>query len=676
MSAPVPSQPEHGIVIARDLMVPMRDGVRLATDLYRPARDGEPLPGTFPAILGRTSYDKGSPQMWIEPVGEFFARRGYVAVVQDLRGRHRSEGRGQYFHTANPNEGPDGYDTVEWIAAQPWSNGRVGTLGSSHGAIVQQVMALHRPPHLSAIWPDVGPTNIHAHEAREGGAMALHMFGALFLHAHDAQEIRDDPEAKRVIERAMERMRELVFETPFRPGRTPLRVVPNLEKTLFDYYFRGTYDEFWAQECCDQTRHFDRHADVPGTYSGGWFDPFSAATTGYYAAMAARGGTPQRLIMGPWAHPTMRGPGSTWTGDVDFGPEARWGDAVYNAERLRWFDRWLKDEPNGVEDEPPVRIFVMGGGDGRRTAEGKLGHGGRWRAEREWPLARTRHTAYYLRADGRLSPEPPGYGDTFGARNGPDPRPGSPARNGPDPPGTRPQAGWDTPARNGPPASFTFDPENPVPTVGGAVTGFYEMLPLPEGLHPAFTSPRARMRSIVLEGPTHQREAPGVVGARPPYPLLAERPDVLVFQTPPLEHDLEVTGSVVVDLWVSSSAPDTDFTAKLVDVYPPNADRPEGYHLGLVDSIIRARFRAGWEREEPMTPGEVYSLRIVLPPTSNLFQAGHRIRLDVSSSNFPRFDVNPNTGEPLGRHTRLVSARNTVYLDNAHPSRVVLPIIP
>ena len=633
----MPRQPEHGVVIARDLMVPMRDGVRLATDVYRPARDGEPLPGRFPAVLGRTSYDKSSPQMWVAPVGEFFARHGYVAVVQDLRGRHRSEGTGQYFHTANPNEGPDGYDTVEWIAAQPWSNGRVGTVGSSHGAIVQQVMALHRPPHLSAIWPDVGPTNIHAHEAREGGAMALHMFGALFLHAHDAQEIRDDPEAKRVIERAMERMRELVFETPFRPGQTPLRVVPNLEKTLFDYYYRGAYDDFWAQECCDQTRHFDRHADVPGTYSGGWFDPFASATTGYYAAMAARNRTPQRLVMGPWAHPTMRGPGSTWTGDVDFGPEAAWGDALYNAERLRWFDRWLRDAENGVEAEPPVRIFVMGGGDGGRTAEGKLRHGGRWRAEREWPLARARPTPYYLRADGLLSPEPPD---------------------------------------DDPPASFAFDPTQPVPTIGGAVTGFYEMLPLPEGLHPAFASPRARMRSIVLEGPTHQREGPGVVGARPPYRLLAERPDVLVFQTPPLERDVEVTGPVAVELSVSSSAPDTDFTSKLLDVYPESSDRPEGYHLALVDSIVRARYRNGPEREELMTPGALYRVRIDLPPTSNLFRAGHRIRLDVSSSNFPRFDVNPNTGEPVGRHTRLVAATNTVYRDRDRPSRVVLPIIP
>ena len=179
------SAPEYGIVIAKDVMVPLRDGVRLACDVYRPARDGEYASGGFPTILGRTSYDKTSQQMWVEPVANFFTTRGYAVVLQDLRGRHRSEGTGQYFHTANPREGEDGYDTVEWIAAQPWSNGRVGMVGASHGGIVQTAASLTRPPHLTALWVDVAPTNVFAHEAREGGAMALHMFGALFLHAHD-----------------------------------------------------------------------------------------------------------------------------------------------------------------------------------------------------------------------------------------------------------------------------------------------------------------------------------------------------------------------------------------------------------------------------------------------------------------------------------------------------------
>lgn len=626
-----------GIVIAKDVMVPMRDGVRLATDVYRPARDGEPLPGPFPAILGRTSYDKTSGPMWVEPVAEFFTRRGYVVVLQDLRGRHRSEGTGQYFHTVNPREGDDGYDTIEWIAAQPWSSGRVGMVGSSHGAIVQQVAALRRPPHLSAIWPDVGPTNIHAHEAREGGATCLHMFGAQFLHAHDAQELRDDPAGRHTIEVAMERLGEVVMallEGPLRPGQTPLRVVPNLEQTFFEYYRRGVYDDFWAQDCCDQTRHFDQHADVPGVYSGGWFDPFSAATTDYYARMAARNTTPQRLLMGPWSHTTMRGLGTSATGDVDFGPAARWGDAVYNRERLRWFDRWLKGEPTGVEADPPVRIFVMGGGSGRRNAAGRIEHGGRWRDEREWPLARAVATRLYLRADGRLTDAAP-----------------------------RPDE---------PPSGFDADPMHPVPTVGGAVTGFYELVPVPPGMNRLYLSPRARMRSIVLDGPAHQREAPDVVASRPPYPLLADRPDVLVFQTEPLAQALEVTGPVEVHLRVSASTVDADVTAKLVDVYPPSDDYPDGYHMLLVDSIRRARFRDGYEREELMEPGTAYDLTIALPPVSNLFAPGHRVRIDVAGSNFPRFDVNPNTGEPLGQHTHTVVAHTEV-----HPgSHVVLPVVP
>ena len=630
------SPPEYGIVVAKDVMVPMRDGIRLATDIYRSARDGEPVPGPLPTILGRTSYDKLWPQLWVEPVADFFPPRGYAVVIQDVRGRHKSEGTGEYFHTANIHEGADGYDTVEWIAAQHWSNGRVGMVGSSQGGITQTAAALTRPPHLTAIWVDVAPTNIFEHEAREGGAMGLHMFGALFLHAHDAQEIRGDPVATREIMEGMERMRELVGSMPFKPGQTPLRVVPNLEKTLFDYYYRGEYDDFWAMESCDQARYFDKAADIPGVFSGGWYDPFAVAATGQYVAMAEKNSTPQRLSMGPWNHGGRRS-GQTYAGDVDFGPEARYGYEVYNEQRLRWFDRWLKDIPNGLESDPPVRIFVMGGGDGRRNRDGRLNHGGRWRDEREWPPARTQHVRYNLRSAGGLTTE--------------------------------------APAQDDPPASYTHDPEHPVPTIAGNVTGLSELVKLPEGVVTSAIDPRAYMRSIVMDGGAHQKEEPWIFGATPPYPPLAARADVLVFQTDPLEHDLEVTGAIDVELWVSSSAVDTDFTAKLVDAYPPNEDYPTGYHLNLVDSIIRARYRNGYERGELMEPGNVYRVRIALPPISNLFKAGHRIRLDISSSNFPRFDVNPNTGEPMGRHTHALKARNTVFLDGERASHLVLPVV-
>jgi putative CocE/NonD family hydrolase len=627
---------DYGVVVEENVMVLMRDGVGLATDIYRPSADGEPIPGPLPTILGRTSYDKTWRSLWVEPVANYFTPRGYVVVLQDLRGRGKSEGIGQYFHTANVHEGEDGYDTVEWIAAQAWSNGRVGMTGSSHGGLVQTVAALTRPPHLTTIWVDVAPTNIFEHEAREGGAMALWMFAALFLHAHDAPEIRDDPERKRMILKGWQNVRELVQSMPFKPGETPLRAVPNLEKTLFDYYYRGEYDEFWAMEACNQEPHFEKSADIPGVFSGGWYDPFAVAMTGQYVSMAAKNGTPQRLDMGPWNHGGRRS-GATYAGDVDFGSDASYGTEGYGAQRLRWFDRWLKDVPNGVEDDPPVRIFVMGGGDGRRNQDGRLNHGGGWRSEREWPLARTEHVKYYLRAAGGLSTERPGEAETA--------------------------------------VSHNHDPRHPVPTIS-ASSGVGVLLPLPEGFDLETDDAKEYMDAIFPDGGAHQKEGPDLVGARPPYPVLADRHDVLVFQTELLESDVELTGAVDVNLWMSSSAVDTDFTARLLDVYPASHDYAEGYHLNISDSIIRVRYRNGFEKEEMMEPGDVYRVRVALPPISNLFKAGHRIRIDIASSNFPRFDVNPNTGEPMGRHTHMVSARNTVYLDSGRPSHVVLPMVP
>ncbi|MEA2597934.1 MAG: uncharacterized protein QOF01_4403 [Thermomicrobiales bacterium] len=640
MKHPEPRKPEYGMVIAKDVMIPMRDGVRLAADIYRPALDGEPVPGPLPTILGRTSYDKTSHWMWIEPVANFFTPRGYVVVVEDLRGRYKSEGKGQYYHVANPHDGQDGFDTIEWIAAQPWSNGKVGMVGSSHGAMTQTTAALANPPHLSAIWPDVGPISNHAHHIREGGAMCLHMFGAQFLHAFEAQELQDDPVAKVAFEREMARLRDWVWMTPFKRGLTPLSKVPGIEETLFNYYTRGAYDDWWGADFNDYERYFDRHADCAGTFSGGWYDPYAIATTRHFSAMAAKNSKPQRLLMGPWTHETMR-QDVTWAADVDFGPDSFMGNAQYNAHRLRWFDRWLRGDENGVENDPPVQIFVMGGGDGHKTINGKLFHGGTWRAEHEWPLSRAVPTTLYLRTDGGLTLEEPGDGDCS--------------------------------------RSFTFDPAHPVPTISANVTGFFELVPVGDKIEEGYDKLvpwRARMRSIVNPGATHQREAPGIVGAQPPYPLLAHRPDVLVFQTEPLPEPIEVTGAIEVNLWISSSAPDTDFTAKLIDVYPPNSDYPEGYHMNLGDSIIRCRYRDGWDREDLMTPGESYRVQIALPPTSNLFNTGHRIRIDISSSNFPRFEMNPNTGEPIGRHTHVEKAQNAVHLDLPRPSHMILPVIP
>jgi putative CocE/NonD family hydrolase len=349
---------------------------------------------------------------------------------------------------------------------------------------------------------------------------------------------------------------------------------------------------------------------------------------------------PIKLILGPWIHGEHM---HSAHGEVDFGPAAAIDGYAF---RLRWYDRWLKGVTNGAENDAPVRIFVMGGGSEARTLEGRHLHGGVWRDEHEWPLARTRWTPYYLHADGSLSPESPR-----------EPRSST---------------------------SYSFDPHDPVPTIGGNISSAV---------------------GIMQQGAWDQKCGPQVWNCTNALPLSTRR-DVLVFQTPPLAQDVEVTGPIDVKLWASSSVVDTDFTAKLIDVHPPTADSPAGIDMNLEDGIIRARFRDEVAAEfcktagqpcaasansssgarqgaegaaappELMHPGEIYQFIIQLYPTSNLFKKGHRIRLDVSSSNFPRFDVNPNTGEPLNQQRRFAIAVNTIYHDAQHPSHVVLPIIP
>jgi putative CocE/NonD family hydrolase len=621
----------YGIVLAKDVRVRTRDGIELATDVYRPGRDGEWAEGRFPTILCRTPYDR-TDRRYTE-IADFFVPHGYAVCLQDLRDRYASDGTGDYFHTVTRQQGEDGYDTIEWIAAQPWSNGRVGTVGSSYAGITQVRAALEDPPHLAAIWPDVVPTNSFHHQSREGGAMQLHMFWALFIHAQDAQDIRDDWDKQLEVWDDLKNLRALFWRFPFGKGETSLRHTPTLEQALVDYTTRGAYDDYWAQISNDFTAYYDRHADVPGTFTTGWYDGFPHSDSEYFAAMAAKNTTPQRLIVGPWSHVGMRGDAS-WTLDVDFGPDSVWGVDRYFAEQLRFFDAYLRDDGEPLAD-PPVRIFVMGGGSGRRTELGKLDHGGHWRDEQEWPPARTVHETWHLGGDGSLSPEPPERAE---------------------------------------PRRFTYDPEHPVPTIGGNYCAVGELPADGPGMEPMWArllNPVLRLRNVLTPGPADQRESPEFFASREPYPRLSERADVLVYRSEPLAEPVEVTGRVEVRLRVSSSAPDTDFTAKLVDVHPANEDYPEGYDMLLCDSVIRCRYRNGFEREELMEPGEEVEVSILLPPTSNLFAAGHRIRVDVSSSNFPRLDRNPNTGEPIGRHTHMVVAEQTVL-----GGEVVLPVIP
>ena len=596
--------PEYGVVVEKNLMIPVRDRVRLAADTYRPAREGKPSPGRFPALLTRTPYDKRGS----EGEGRYYAARGYIVVANDTRGRYASEGT---WHGL-ADDPQDGLDVVEWIAAQEWSNGKVGTFGTSYPGGTQHALAEMNPPHLVAMVPIDSLSNCAVSGMRHGGAFELRFMNWIFqTGAPNSKAALANPALRQALLESGLRIREHADSLPVRKGTTPLRVVPEYEDWMVEALRSGPEAPFWHIKGMSVVDHIKDYADVPVLHVTGWYDSWTRQVTMNYEALVHAKKSPQRLVVGPWTH---GGQGSNIAGEVEFTADAAIDLLAF---RLRWYDRWLKGEKNGVDDDPPVLLYVMGTGDDHRSGGGRLKHGGSWRPEREWPLARARATVYYLRGDGSLDLNPP----------------------------ARPPAQ----------TTYTFDPFHPVPTVGGNISS---------------------NQGLITAGGYDQRPRNDTHGAGNRLPL-SERRDVLVYRTSPLDSDLEVTGTVEVKLWISSTAPDTDFTAKLIDEIPPNPDYPLGFDLNIGDSILRTRYREGLDHQAaPLKPGEVVPITIRLYPTSNVFKKGHRLRLDVSSSNYPRFDVNPNTGDPLGDYRRIVTADNTVHHDAGHPSRVILPVIP
>src|SRR5688572_6029653 len=622
MAAPA-QEPEYEMVVTRDVMVPMRDAVRLATDIYRPARTGAAVEERFPVILERTPYDKTAasrsertpdvarPKSRAE-VAAFSVRRGNVVVYQDCRGRYASGGE----FVKYLSDGDDGYDTCAWIVKQPWSNGRVGTMGLSYAAHTQGALGSAGAPGVAAMFLDSGGfSNAYQGGIRQGGAFELKQATWAFNQALESPEIQRDP-AKLAAMRAID-IRDWFRRLPWRRGDSPVTLAPEYEDYLFEQWEHGVFDDYWKQLGIYAEGFYDQYVDAAMVHMSSWYDAYARTATDNYVGLSKRKRGPVRLIMGPWTHGDRQ---LTYVGDVDFGRAATLDGNVatdFLTLRARWFDRWLKGERNGVDGEPPVRIFVMGGGSGRKNAAGRLDHGGRWRSERDWPIPDTRWTPYYLQRDGSVSVVRSSSTDAF--------------------------------------REYRFDPRHPVPTIGGTVTSG---------------------QPVMVGGAFDQREGPRFFGSTEPYRALADRPDVLVFETPPLEADLEVTGPISANLWISSDCPDTDFTMKLVDVYPPNADYPDGFAMNVADGILRVRYRDSWERPSMMTPGTAYPIRVTAFPTSNLFARGHRIRLDISSSNFPHFDVNPNTGEAEAKATSCRVATNRVFMDASRPSHVVLPLIP
>ena len=597
--------PEFEFVVKSNVAVAMRDGVKLATDVYLPARGGAVVPGKHPVILARTPYNKSGGAKF----GRYFAERGYAVVSQDTRGRYGSEG---VWHWLS-DDGRDGEDCARWIEQQSWSNGRIGMLGTSYVGGTQHALAMTKAPQLATVIPVDAVSNMGRQSMRNGGAFEMRFWNWIILNAGRGSRAAQDPATAAVLKEMADNRHEYLKRMPLRYGTTPLALAPEFEDWLIQAMRHGADDAFWSQNAI--LDYPDQYKDIPIYLVGGWYDSWAGNTSNNYIALRRTLKSPIYLIMGPWIHGAQ---GRFSHGQVTFGEAA----AIKDEWEWRgdWFDRWLQNRDDVIGKKAPfltpVRLFIMGTGDGRKTDNGLLNHGGYWRDEKEWPIARARLTPYYLHAGGKLDAAKPNSARASTA--------------------------------------YDFDPRDPVPTIGGNISS---------------------ADGIMQSGAWNQRGSEKIWNWSKPVPLSA-RSDVLVFQTEPLPADVEVTGEIEVKLWASSSALDTDFTAKLVDVYPPTKDYPGGFDLNIEDGILRARFRETLKKEKLMTPGTVYPFTIKLYPTANVFKKGHRIRVDISSSNFPRFDVNPNTGEPLAEHRRMVIATNTIFHDRDHPSQIVLPIVP
>lgn len=614
---PKPERISDRLLRYRDVMIAMRDGVRLATDIYMPA-DSE---GPFHVVLERTPYGKHLPSraelapgsdapMPREETAAAFCAAGYALIFQDCRGRHRSQGT----FTKYTAEAPDGYDTIAWIADQRWCSGKVGTMGLSYAAHTQMAAACLAPPALSGMILDSGGfSNAYRCGIRQGGAFELKQATWAWNHAQDSRACEADPTLRAAL--AAEDVVAWFKRMPWSKGNSPVRWEPEYEAYLLDQWHHGNFDDYWKVVGLYAAGYYDEIPDIPVLLMSSWYDVYVPTTFENLAGLNHGIHRPQ-VIMGPWTHGNRT---KRIFGDVDFGPDAIFDGNVgdnWCAFRIACFDRWLKGE-NAPTTDTSIRLFLMGGGSGRRTPDGHLDHGGHWISATQWPLPEAHPTAFYLHADGGLSTQRPVSQDAH--------------------------------------LAYDFDPQNPVPTIGGALTS----------------------GRPVFEGGAHdQREDDRFFGCETPGLPLSARPDVLAFETEPLAEDVALVGPIEVELWVSSNAPDTDFTAKLVDVHPPSVDYPTGFAMNLTDGIFRCRYRASWEEPKPINPGEIF--RIVIEPfaTANLFKAGHSIRLDISSSNFPKFDVNPNTGEAEGTGRTFNIARNTVHLSAERPSRIILPIVP
>ncbi|HEY2642532.1 MAG TPA: CocE/NonD family hydrolase [Galbitalea sp.] len=572
-----------GVIVERDVWIPMRDGVRLQADVWRPA-----TPGRYPVLLQRTPYNRADSfavivNAGIEPLRA--VSEGFVVVIQDTRGRFGSEGVFDPFK----NEAADGFDTIEWLATQSYSNGRVGMYGASYYAATQLLAATANPPALRAIAPQATASDYHDDWTYRGGALQLGftLYWALGLAGAEAQRRRAAGENVDALETELQKLSADPWAAYRARPLASLEALGALLPAWNDWLGHPARDDFWRSiSIAEQFTHID----VPALHIGGWFDIFLHGTLANYRGLASRpDASQQRLVIGPWAHAVAYDA----LGEVEYGASASAAALDLTRLQLDWFAGFLKPNETRIASAP-VRVFMMG-----ENA---------WRDEDAWPPTRARKQLLYL-----------------GGSDVPD------VRFTGELSGDFPEASQS--------ATYTFNPNDPVPTTGGAtfLPGAYV------GLH------------------SGQRDQSAV----------EQRADVLSYTTATLGHDLELCGPVSATVWASTSADDTDWTAKLVDVHP------DGRALNVCDGIIRARYANGSEAEEFVPSGTVRAYRIDLGATAITIGSGHALRLEISSSNFPRFDVNPGYRGDVASATAddFVVATQQVFHGGAYPSHLELTVV-
>ena len=571
------------VLVEKHVRVPMRDGVVLRADVYRPADAADPG-RAVPGVVTRTPYDKeqsGGGLVTVVPSALKLAERGYAVVVCDTRGRYASQGDFQPFH----QEIDDGYDTIEWTAAQDWCNGDTAVYGPSYVGATTMLAARSQPPSLRCAVPIITADDYYDGWTYQGGAFQLGFIGlwgsGLAATGYLQQEHRR-PQAG-----GAATMQALTGNAFRLLGSRPLADMPGIGMEgvapyWHDWLQHETRDDFWESVC--HSADYSRF-QVPMLHIGGWFDIFGIGTVRNYRGIAAQGNPQQHLIMGPWAHTNY----DRWLGDMEFGPAGAAVGANVIADINVFLDRHLKGRDRDLAD---VRWFLMGANE--------------WRTSPSWPPPEAQPRSFYLRSDGGANTR---LGDGWLA----------------DDPGPDDQR-WD---------DYLFSAYKPVMSEGGSLL----------------------QMAIGQPGPRDQSK-------------IEMRDSVLCYTTPPLARDLDAAGPVTVELFVASDRVDTDFTAKLVDV------QPDGAPISLTDGIIRCRFREGLDREVWLTPGEVARVEIDLASIGHRFRAGHRIRLEVSSSNYPRFLPNPNTAGPVNSAVEALPAVNQVFRGGAYPSALHLHVLP